>query len=707
MSTEDSVGSQSIVNLDEANGFFGQHKYEKAIESYLFALAKCQSIDCNQSPEINYQLGQCFIFSRNSDSSIVYFGRSLIEARKFKNDKYKEESLLSLGEIFMIRSEYKRTLQYLQEGIKLTEKRNDFDLMPIIYSQIGTSFRKLGDVDSALYYLEISMSLVDKIKDRKTVPSILKGMADFHADLTNYEEAQNWYLEVLDELRIQKDSIGISAVLMTIAEMFLQQDQYDRAEEYLLEALEMTRVQNLRIRNAMAKTQLAKIFIHNNQYNDARDNLLFASEIFVSVKQQSRLGRAKMLLAEVSIAEKKFELAIDYYNECIQIYENTNDFEGRLSAKIGRANVYALNKKPDRAIKEINLVLDEVQTRQTPNLEMEAYEILSDCYSAQGHYREAYFYQDKYQEIRNRLFNKQRSEALNNTDKKYNIALKEKEILSLQNHQILQESKISRARLINLGLILAGVFFAILAFIYFQYYKNSKLIGLQRRELDAQKIKTLEKENRLAKVQSMMQGQEYERERIAKDLHDGLGGLLSTIKIQFDGLEEEDKDLEESHQFQKTTQLLDEACDEVRRIAHNMVPEIITQLGLIEALEDLTISLKRKGLKIHLQTFNLETDLDEEFEKTIYRIVQELFSNIIKHAKATEVIVQLIEREEKIELIVEDNGEGFEYSDEAAGMGIRNIRSRIDFYNGEYNLESEIGEGVTVTITLPIIQQAN
>src|SRR6185503_19238452 len=218
-----------------------------------------------------------------------------------------------------------------------------------------------------------------------------------------------------------------------------------------------------------------------------------------------------------------------------------------------------------------------------------------------------------------------------------------------------------------------------------------------------ERIKTIEKEQQISSLQSMINGQETERTRIAKDLHDGLGGIFSTVKMHYSTLTKDTPGIKDNPLYKKTLDLINNASDELRKVAHNMMPEVLMKVGLAEALQDFCNNISSgKLLKITLQTFGMEKRLSSSTEIMLYRIIQELVNNIIKHAYATEAIIQINREGNRLSLTIEDNGRGFDTreAEEKRSMGMATVRSRVDYLNGRLTIDSRKDIGTTVMIDL-------
>ena len=227
-----------------------------------------------------------------------------------------------------------------------------------------------------------------------------------------------------------------------------------------------------------------------------------------------------------------------------------------------------------------------------------------------------------------------------------------------------------------------------------------------RKKIQEQRITELETEKQLLATQSLLKGQEEERLRIAKDLHDGLGGLLSGVKLQLGAMKGNLILTEENGiAFNRVLNNLEASISEMRRVAHNMMPETLLKFGLQQALLDYSNGLSyQQDFTIQCEFLGMEKRMDPSTELVIYRIVQELINNAVKHSEATTILVQLMRQEEdRLNITVEDNGKGFDPNEiDPRSAGLRNITSRVKYLNGKMDIQSEPGEGTAVYIECEI-----
>jgi len=289
------------------------------------------------------------------------------------------------------------------------------------------------------------------------------------------------------------------------------------------------------------------------------------------------------------------------------------------------------------------------------------------------------------------------SDLLSELETKYETEKKEKENIQLQT-DIATEKR--NKRNIWIGFIVISIFGSITFFLIQKDTRRKQKIAEQEKKLETQKLATVLKEQELTAIDAMIEGQEKERQRIANELHDDLGGLMATVKLHFNAL----KDKKSPELFEKTNLLIDEAYEKVRTVAHAKNSGVIANQGLLKAIQEMAIKVSGTNKTvIEVVDYGLENRLENSLELTIFRIIQELTTNVIKHAEASEATIHITNHEDSLNLMVEDNGNGFYIKDisKNSGMGIHSIDKRIENLGGTVIIESEIDKGTTVIIDIP------
>lgn len=306
-----------------------------------------------------------------------------------------------------------------------------------------------------------------------------------------------------------------------------------------------------------------------------------------------------------------------------------------------------------------------------------------------GHSTEALTYLKEYVAVNDTIQNRANRKRVNELEIKYQTENKEARILA-------QEASLQNKSILNY--ILAGSACTLLFIIAlsFRTYK-------QKQHLQQQRIMRLENEKQLAAAEAVLKGEEQERSRLAKDLHDGLGSMLSGIKYSFSNIKETLIMTPDNVQaFGRSMDMLDSSIREMRRVAHNMMPEALVRFGLDAALNEFCSDITESGaLEVDYMSIGITNDnLDQTTAVTLYRVVQELINNSVKHAAATTALVQIMKTERSLTVTVEDNGKGFDTAriDQSTGIGWSNIRHRIDFLKGRLDIDSRPGQGTSVHI---------
>lgn len=321
-------------------------------------------------------------------------------------------------------------------------------------------------------------------------------------------------------------------------------------------------------------------------------------------------------------------------------------------------------------------------------------------YSNAGNYKRAYELRTQLLNFTDSLITLQDHNHILLFDAAYQSMFKEKQILQLVSDKKMQQVSIKQKSTLNYILVGSAVILLLVSILSYRNYKH-------RQKLQQQRISELETQQQLTATEAVLKGEEQERTRLAKDLHDGLGGMLSGIKFSFNTMKGNLIMTPENAQaFERSMDMLDSSIKEMRRVAHNMMPEALVKFGLDTALKDFCTDINKSGaLQISYQSIGLENvTIEQTTAITIYRIVQELINNVMKHAAAETAIVQVSKSDHQLTVTVEDDGKGFDTSiiKGKTGMGWTNIQNRVDFLKGKLDVNAEAGKGTSILIELTV-----
>lgn len=285
--------------------------------------------------------------------------------------------------------------------------------------------------------------------------------------------------------------------------------------------------------------------------------------------------------------------------------------------------------------------------------------------------------------------------AFNELEVKYQTAEKEKQILQEQ-----QRTKTNRNWLI--AACLALLFGSGIAVLIQKNTTKKRQLAEQEAELKQQRVDNLLKEQELVSIDAMIAGQEKERQKVAGELHDDLGSLMATIKLHFENAKVGKKD----PGLQSAQKLLEEAYQKIRGMAHSKNSGVMSDQGLLPALKKMAHTISETGaLHVTIEDFGLGERLENSLELSIFRMIQELVANAIKHAEASEVNIHLTQHTEVLNIIVEDNGKGFDRTKldkHTVGMGLTNIEKRVEHLEGTFTVDSIVGKGTSILIDIPV-----
>ena len=530
---------------------------------------------------------------------------------------------------------------------------------------IGTVYQLIGDYDRALEYYYQDLEIHEEVNDRRGIANTLNSVGITFKNLKEYKQALEIYEEVISICVEEKDDITLSNVLINKAIVLEQQEKYQEAIECAEKSLEIDRKDQYEVGMGYSHEIIARNYLNLGQLRLALENAQFSYALREKIGRKRDLLHSQQILAEIFLAQGDAKTAESWANESLALSQ------------------------------EIGLKADIKRN----------YGLLADIYEVQGRYALALDAAKAQFAWSDSLFNEEKLQTAKELEIKYEIQQQEQEIRHLQNENqistlsLQRQKKAKRFLLIALGLSIFSIIL-ITRVLNLRLLAN-KLRADRDRISNEKQIKEIESRNQVEQINAVMKGQESERKRIAKDLHDGLGGLLATVKIHFAKIANDFKSISPEPSYQKANRLLDNAVEEVRRIAYNMMPDALTKLGLIPAIQDLAEGLEARGIEVHIETFDMQHRLSSEKEVMLYRIIQELLNNVRKHAHATKVIIQFSMHEEDFHLTVEDDGKGFDPDTIKKGIGMQSIRSRVQFLAGDLKIESEPGKGTTVSMVVP------
>ena len=589
-----------------------------------------------------------------------------------KKDKEDTNLVIHLNKLckeYRTISRYDSAHYYAKEALLLAKKLNYNNGTAIAYNNIGTIYHNQDKFEKALENYYASLKVREETGDKKGIASSYNNIGIIYRKQNNYAKAlENYFIS----LKIKKeigDKQGIAASYNNIGLIYSDQLNYDKALENYLASLTISKELALGDRTAgnMAK------------YREVRDGMA-------------------VLYNNIGLIyghKNNFDKALENYFASLEIRKDAADKKEIAICYINIGNAYTKKNK----FSEANLYL---QRGLNLALEIGSYQRITDAYLGYAELGEkmkdfpaAYKYHRLYSQFKDSVLNEVSLKEIAGLQTKFETEKKEKEI-EIQNLKISEQGLLlNRSRTFLFLFIIFALLIIAVSTIGFSRYKIKKQAEAKSEMLRVQELHT----------NAIIETQEEERKRIAQDLHDGIGHKLAAVKINFEKLAEnmEWANAEKKNIFDRTTKVLDETHKEVRTLSHQMMPKALKEKELMEAIADLMEeTLANSKIK-----YRLETDKNQALEGTvqvgIYRVLQELLTNILKHAGATEVSVQIFTAGKHVIMMVEDNGWGItNKKNNGNGIGLNNIAGRVNALKGIFTIEPGPIKGTVATIRIPV-----
>ncbi len=534
-------------------------------------------------------------------------------------------------------------------AIKMAARQKDSISIAQLQSNQGRAWYFKGSYDSAAKLYFSAIQLLERFNEPKKLGYAYNDIAKLYRKTKDLKRAHEKYEQAFHLFEKIKDSTGISTILNEWGVVFEYEENYAEAIKKYQASLSICNARNDQIGISYALSNIAGVYTIQKKYNEAEKNLLQALTIREQLKDS-------------------FSLSLTYA-DLGAVYKNQGAFDK------ANASYYASN-----AIASVI---------HFPELQSSNYNELSDLSKKQGNFEQAYNYQQQHLAIKDSIFKLESSQQIEELSTRYETEKKEQQIK-------IQQFDIERK---NIFLWLAVVLIAtviLISYLLYNRYRLKQQARLQYEILQQQELST----------KAVIAAEENERKRIAGDLHDGVGQMMSAAKMNLSAIEDEIPFSSNSQRqaYEKVMALVDESCKEVRNVSHNMMPNALLKSGLASAVREFIDKIDSRVIKVDLYTEGLHEHIDSNVEIVLYRVIQECVNNVIKHSGGDHLDISLIKDADGISATIEDNGKGFDTRDRSKfdGIGLKNIQARIEFLKGTVDFNSSANNGTLVAIHVPM-----
>ena len=630
-----------------------------------------------------------------------------------KEDTARARALYNLVDCAAFLSQKKELLPVWSEAIQLTRKLNFNSTLAACLEWRGSFYKGSKKYDSALIYYDSALQIAGS--DTTRWLRKVRGFTLFQKAMI-YEMQDNLYpaLQYYFDSWKNYESIDFSKqkmIALRVASIYHDLGNGDKALDYYQQALQLYKKATGKDASDEAEgiyTSISTIYYDRGDLQKAGYYLQKMARAMPDTGETFVSGGYYYLAGKIALKENKTDSAIYLLQQALKYYEYTKQMHTAELADVNTEISRLKIQTGDMPAAKIFAAAGLADARQS-GIKLtvaNALDGMAAYYHKTGNQAMAFQVLYEAKMLSDTVLQEANIKQANRLSAIYQNSKKEKEISQLQSDKKLQEIAVQKKSQLNLIFVSALVLLLLLAFFMWRNFRNKQTLQVQQQQIQHQKITELEKQNQLMAVESMLKGQEDERTRLAKDLHDGLGGMLSGVKISFSNMKENmTMDADNVSTFEKAITQLDSTIVELRKVSHNLMPEAVLKFGLKSAVKDFCDAIQRPGkTTIICEQFGDERQLGNNGDVNVYRIIQELVNNAVKHADARQILVQLTKTPNKVLITVEDDGKGFYMNSlaTAPGIGFTNLKYRVNYLNGIMEIHSQPGDGTTVNIELAV-----
>ena len=670
---------------DQAFDTSGEQSKAYALEAY--ELAK----------KAGYQKGLIDSYMRLGDAATSYeeaanyYQMALTERRKVGYLPDVASCYNQLGRLQKNQSHYESAANLYLEGIKIMEGSGILhENLSALYNNLGFVYGKLGKYQDAQLYLTKNIQMLQRWMAESPGDSVLQiikreyalgllNMGEFLQNrLNRYEEAEDTLEASLSLFQEMGKQSHVRKCLILLGNNSYYLGDLGKAQNYFEEGIELDSVTPSKDLFILFRNR-GRIFLEKGQYSGAMSDLQKALSGFSEIQNEEETAATQFEMGNFFFEQTKLDSAVHYYKNALDHPIEDPLLRARLLFFLSDALFQSGEKEEAAGITgEYISALDSLNAEQTRGAfnQLISYQIDKNRLSRTLADRDKQKAQFERQNIRNYFI----------------LAVSLSALLLLLAVQAIRLNRQKRRSAENEA----------------QIARQQEELARQNEQLAIQEKLDLLKDKELETNFARLAGQEEMQKKIGDELHDGVGAMLTSVKLNLAPVDEVLDQLPQKNQdlFKLANKTLDEACQEVRRISHELSSAVLNRFGLKAQLEALADAISASGkIQVELSTHGLKERLDSKTEHNIYRMVQELVNNVIKHAQAKNITIQVNRFEHSINIMVEDDGRGFDAEKvrQAPGIGMQNIASRLHGLDGKIEIDSSPGRGTTVSIDIPVL----
>jgi len=608
------------------------------------------------------------------------------------NERKKTDLLLLLSiEFRQINPDSSNSIS--EQLIKLSEKQKNIPL------------HQKAEINKVYYYLNKSNADSGLSVSEKNIRSLLKSKGNdsllaqyFSAAglslmrLNRQKDAMEKFFNALKTSEQVGDKFMMAKAQHNIGWAYMELNQYAEAITHFTSAIQIVEYNKIPYKMAVSYANIASCYGALNKYDSVYKYAGVSIKIAHEQNNYQTEANGWNILGTAYTSEKKYQQALACFLKAKPIRAKIGDPFFIVSDLAVLSELYAMMNKTSEGLQTGNEALAIAKKENLQSKLPMIYKAIALNYEKSGNYAAAAQLYKQVNVLKDSIYENASVEAVAEMKTKYETEKKER-IIQEQQFNLKKKNYFITTIAI---LVLLG---ALLAWLFYNRTKLKQEAKLQAAVLSQQQIAAA----------AILQAEENERQRIAKDLHDGVGQIMSAAKMNLSSFENDlqFKDEEQKLSFERIISLVDEGCREVRSVSHQMMPNVLLKSGLGKAVTEFLDKIDQKVLKVNLHTEGLNEHIEETTEIVLYRVLQESVNNVIKHSGASELDLSLIKDADGISATIEDNGRGFDSKNlsEKAGIGLKNMKARVEYLKGTIDFDSSPGKGTLVAIHIPLLNK--
>jgi len=619
-------------------------------------------------------------------------------ANKAKEPCFIADSYESIALYFKEISLPDSATHYFELALKTASAINDVDRIQSILTNYSNLLIKQGKKDEVLTYTLHAIEHDSLFNQRKNQASYYHLLGNIYLYSGDYPSALNAYQIAYKGFESKQKILKMIKVLNNIGLVYSAIDNLEMAKKSYVDVISLATSNDLEKQKIAALINLGAVYLELGDFDMNRKMLEEALHLSTKYNSYKFQGSIQNNLGNLAYYEGNYALALEHFSNALTINIERDDKHEQALCLSNKGWAYLMLNNQSLCFESFNEALNLATSIKSPEKRMMALEGLADASEYFGNYKDALAYKNKFVALKDSLLGEKSKTKIAELQTLYESEKKENEINDLKQEQAYNsltirenELQISRLNWQRFGLALLIFLIILVAYASWRSIKTKK-------ENEKNQALLIEREKG---IQAVFDATEEERQRIAKDLHDGIGQQMSGLKLAWQNLTISSKNLteEEKNKLHELSKILDSTAADVRDISHRMMPKVLEAFGLVPAIDEmLEKAFKLSDIKYEFEHYNFDQRLPKRTELALFRICQELISNVIKHANANFVSIQLFKNQNQLILIVEDNGKGITSNTDQDGHGLLNIKSRLNTIDGQVNFEASENSGTTATV---------